>query len=42
MRLEQLEHFIEIAHTKSIHLAAENLYLTKPSISRSLRSLEQE
>ena len=42
MRLEQLEHFIEIAHTKSIHLAAENLYLTQPSLSRSLRSLEQE
>lgn len=42
MRIEQLQAFVEIASSKSINIAAENLYITQPSLSRSLKLLEEE
>lgn len=42
MRLEQLYYFIEIAHSKSISIAAENLYITQPALSRAIKALESE
>lgn len=42
MRLEQLQYFIEIAHTKSISIAAEHLYVTQPALSRAIKALEDE
>lgn len=42
MRIEQLEAFVEVASSKSISIAAENLYITQPSLSRSMKLLEDE
>ncbi len=42
MRIEQLRSFLEVASSKSISIAAENLYITQPSLSRSLKLLEEE
>ncbi len=42
MKLEQLEQVVEIANTKSINKAAMHLFLSQPSLSTSLRQLEQE
>lgn len=42
MRIEQLEHIIEISKTHSINLAAQNLHITQQSLSRSIKSLEDE
>lgn len=42
MRLEQLQYFLEIAHTKSISIAAEHLYVTQPALSRAIKALEDE
>lgn len=42
MRIEQLQAFVEIASSRSINIAAENLYITQPSLSRSLKLLEEE
>ncbi len=42
MRIEQLQSFVEIASSKSISIAAENLYITQPSLSRSMKLLEEE
>ena len=42
MRIEQLQAFVEIASSKSINIAADNLYITQPSLSRSLKLLEEE
>lgn len=42
MRLEQLSYFIEIARTKSICVAAENLYITQPALSRAIKALKIE
>lgn len=42
MRIEQLRYFIEVAKTSSINIAANNLYLTQPSISEALKKLEAE
>lgn len=42
MRIEQLQSFVEIASSKSISIAAENLYITQPSLSRSMKLLEDE
>ncbi len=42
MRLEQLQYFIEIANSNSISIAAENLYISQPALSRSIKSLEDE
>lgn len=42
MRIEQLEYFLEIAKTHSISLAAENLFVTQPTISDAMKKLETE
>lgn len=42
MRLEQLQYIIEIEKTGSISKAAENLYLTQPSVSAGVSALEKE
>ena len=42
MRLEQLRYFTQIAHDRSFTTAAENLYISQPSLSSSIASLEKE
>ncbi len=42
MNLEQLKYVVEIADTGSISAAAENLLVSQPNISQSIRSLEEE
>lgn len=42
MRIEQLESFIELSSSKSISIAAENLYISQPTLSRSIKLLEEE
>ena len=42
MTLQQLNYIIEIADTGSISRAAENLFVTQPSISKSVAELEKE
>lgn len=39
MRIEQLEYLIEIAKTNSISIAAENLYVSQPSISEAIKKI---
>src|SRR4051812_18234713 len=40
MRLEQLQYFVEIAKTGSYSQAANNLYISQPSISHGIKKLE--
>ncbi len=42
MRIEQLQAFEEIACSKSISIAAQNLFVTQPTLSRSIKALEDE
>lgn len=42
MTLQQLNYIIEIADTGSISRAAENLFVTQPSISKAVAELEKE
>lgn len=42
MKLEQLSYVIEIANTGSFSQAAKNLYIAQPSLSRSIKQLEEE
>lgn len=42
MRIEQLQSFVEISRSKSISIAAENLYITQPALSHSMKLLEEE
>ena len=42
MKLEQLEYAVEIANTQSISKAAENLLLSQPGLSASIKQLEDE
>ncbi|MBP1761344.1 MAG: transcriptional regulator, LysR family [Firmicutes bacterium] len=42
MRLDQLYYFVEVAKTKSISLTAERIYVSQPSITDSIKKLEQE
>lgn len=42
MKREQLQHFIDVVAAGSINKAAEKLYITQPSLSRSIKSLEDE
>lgn len=41
MNLVQLKYFIEIARTQSITIAAQNLFVTQPTLSVSLKKLEE-
>ncbi len=40
MELRQLRHFLEIARCASFRQAADNLHLTQPALSKSIRNLE--
>lgn len=42
MKLEQLEQVILVTETRSIRLAAENLFISQPNLSLSIRHLEEE
>lgn len=42
MNLKQLEYVVEISKCGSINKAAQNLYVAQPSLSASIRQLEQE
>ena len=42
MNLKQLEAFVKIADTGSFSQAAKELYLTQPTISAHISSLEKE
>ncbi len=42
MTLNQLQYFQTIARTENYHLAAEELYISQPSLSRSIAALEKE
>lgn len=42
LHIEQLQAFVEISSSKSISVAAENLYIAQPSLSRSMKLLEEE
>ena len=42
MNLKQLEAFVRVAETKSFSAAAKKLYLTQPTVSAHIASLEKE
>lgn len=42
VRIEQLQYLVEIARTHSFRVAAENLYVTQPALSESIKKLEKE
>ena len=42
MQLRQLEYIIKIAESKSITQAAEQLFISQPSLTKSILQLEQE
>lgn len=41
MNIVHLKYAVEIAHTKSISKAAENLYMGQPNLSRAIKELEE-
>ena len=41
MNIAHLKYAVEIANTKSISKAAENLYMGQPNLSRAIKSLEE-
>ncbi|MDL4840227.1 LysR family transcriptional regulator [Aquibacillus rhizosphaerae] len=42
MTLQQLKYVIEVARSRSISKAAQNLFISQPSLSNALKELEQE
>lgn len=42
MTLQQLKYIIKIAQTGSMHIAADELYITQPNLSKSVKELEAE
>ena len=42
MKIEQLEQAVKISELNSISLAAEELFISQPNLSLSVRKLEQE
>ena len=42
MKKEQLQNFADVVQSGSINKASEQLYITQPSLSRSIKSLEDE
>lgn len=41
VKLRHLETFVEVARQKSVSRAAENLHLTQPAVTRTIRELEE-
>ena len=41
MTLTQLNYFITIAETKSLNKAAEQLYVSQPSLTNAMKELEK-
>ena len=42
MDIRQLEYFTELAKTKNFRKASENLHMSQPALSKSIRLLEEE
>ena len=42
MTLQQLKYVIEVARSRSISKAAQNLFISQPSLSNALKELEKE
>ena len=42
MKLTQLKYIVEVAETGKISKAAENLYLSQPSLTAAIKELESE
>ena len=42
MDIRQLEYFVELAKTKNFRKASEQLHLSQPALSKSIRLLETE
>ena len=42
MDLRQLDYFLKVAHRRSITAAAAELKVTQPTLTKSIRLLEQE
>lgn len=42
MDIKQLKYFIEVADTKNLSRAAENLYISQPTLSLSMKKIEKE
>ena len=42
MKIEQLEQALKVAELSSISLAAENLFISQPNLSLSIKKLEHE
>lgn len=42
MHLEQLKYIVEVAKTRSISIAAQNLHVSQSTISKAITNLEQE
>ncbi|MHA0856914.1 cidABC operon transcriptional activator CidR [Paenibacillus sp. CMAA1364] len=42
MDIRQLQYFMEVAHHKSFTKAAEVLYITQPTISKTIKNMEEE
>lgn len=42
IKTEQLRYLVELGKSNSFHKCAENLYLSQPAISLSIRNLEKE
>ena len=42
MDFAQLEYFISVAKTQNMHVSSENLHISQPALSRSIKRLEEE
>ena len=42
MTLQQLKYVIEVSRSRSINKAAQNLFISQPSLSNALKELENE
>ena len=42
MNLSHLRYFVQLAHTRHFTRAAEQLYITQPSLSHAISQLERE
>lgn len=42
MNLEQLRYFLTIYESLSLNIAAKQLYISQPALSKSLQTMEQE